>query len=161
MKKVKVMHVLGSRNLWGAEKIASEICNGMPRSEFEMVYVSPDGPIRKVLEGMGVNYVPIDRMTPRSIGAAMKQFNPDIIHAHDNKASLLSYLSSVFRRNRPYIISHIHNSYPYLRRFGLRRMIDSVFRPRYSINIFCSEPISKYYEQYAPYFYKLHGRMVM
>lgn len=161
MKKIKVMHVLGSRNLWGAEKIASEICKAMSDSEFETVYASPEGPIRKVLEDKGVSYLPIGRMNPRAIARVIKLFGPDIIHAHDNKASLLSYLAVLVSRERPHIISHIHNSYPYLPRPGIRRIVDSIFRPLYSMNVFCSELTMNHYRVHAPYFNKLRGKVVL
>ena len=153
--------MLGSNNLWGAEKIAVEICKNLTQEGFDIIYTSPDGPIRKTLEEMGVEYVALSSLKPGIIRKIADDYKPDIIHAHDNKASLISYIAVPGLKKKPIIVSHIHNSYPYLKKTGLHKLVDSIFRTRYSANIFCSGLTRDYYMKHAPYFNRIKGVIVM
>ncbi|MBN2883454.1 MAG: glycosyltransferase family 4 protein [Clostridia bacterium] len=161
MNQIRIMHVLGSNNLWGAEKIAADICKSISDEQFKLAYASPEGPIEKTLNDMAVEFIPLKAMNPGTLVKAIDGFKPDIIHAHDNKASLFSYLAISTAGKKPIIVSHIHNSYPYLNKIGLHRMADSFFRPRYQANIFCSAMTKDYYKKHAPYFNKIKNSIVM
>ena len=160
MTKAVILHILGSKGLWGAESIAAAICLGMGE-EYDMIYISPDGPVGNLLKNMGVRYEPIDRLNACSIRRKIKAFKPDIIHAHDNRASVFSSAATLLCREKPYLISHVHNSFPYLKKPGILRFTDRIMRPRYDENIFCSNLTHSYYKKYAPYYSKLKNCRVM
>ncbi len=100
---MKILHVLSSNKLSGAENVAADICM-MFEDEVEMIYCSPIGEIESSLNDRNVKYFPIDRLSIKDVRRAISMTNPSIIHAHDVKATLISYLSS---SNIP-VISHLH-----------------------------------------------------
>lgn len=108
-KNVKVMHLLASNRFSGAENVVCQIIDIFKLSEFdvkiEMVYVSPDGPIRESLKKRHIVFVGISCLTPREVKKVIDEIKPDIIHAHDMRASVIATMST----NLP-IISHIHNN---------------------------------------------------
>ncbi len=107
-KAIKVLHVLTSTRYSGAENVACQIINGfMAEGNFyEMLYCSPDGQIRDALADWGVSFVPLESWSIRNLKKAIKMTKPDIIHAHDMKASLFS---AILCGSIP-LISHVHNN---------------------------------------------------
>lgn len=101
----KVLHVLSDVFFSGAENMVCQIVD-MFRGEYDMVYVSPDGPIRQALEARHVAYRPIAAVTPKEIRRVMAEEKPDIVHAHDMKASFAAALAC----GRTPLVSHIHNN---------------------------------------------------
>ena len=101
----KVLHVLSDVFFSGAENMVCQIVD-MFRGEYDMVYVSPDGPIRQALEARRVTYRPIAAVTPKEIRRVMAEEKPDIVHAHDMKASFAAALAC----GRTPLVSHIHNN---------------------------------------------------
>lgn len=73
-----------------------------------------------------------------------------IIHAHDNKASVYAYL---VKKKLKYlkIISHIHNEYIWLRKISKEKMVDRFFRNKYDVNLVCGRNIYDYYLENANY----------
>lgn len=105
---IKVMHLLTSNSYSGAENVVCQIINIFKNfygDKFEMVYVSPKGQIANTLKDRGVSYVGINNLTPCEVRKVINEIKPDIIHAHDMRASVVAALST----NLP-IISHIHNN---------------------------------------------------
>lgn len=104
---MKVLHVLYSERFSGAENVVCQII-GMFRGtqDIEMVYCSPEGPIRDVLKEKNIKYVPIKTLSKREIARVIKEEKPDIIHAHDMRASFVCALAC---KKIP-LISHIHNN---------------------------------------------------
>lgn len=101
----KVLHILSDVFFSGAENMVCQIVD-MFRGEYDMVYVSPDGPIRQALEARNVAYRPIAAVTPKEIGRVIAEEQPDIVHAHDMKASFAAALAC----GKTPLISHIHNN---------------------------------------------------
>ena len=105
---MKVMHVLNSRIYSGAEKVVCQIIKSFRSVEgMEMVYCSPDSDIvRQMLEEQGVIYLPMETMSTKELGRVIAEQKPDLIHAHDMRASFFSALCC----GRIPLVSHIHNN---------------------------------------------------
>lgn len=103
---MKVLHVLNSRIYSGAEKVVCQIVH-MFEGEVEMVYCSPYSEIvESMLQQERVTYLPVDSLVPGELSRIIREQNPDIIHAHDMRASFVSALCC---GSIP-LISHIHNN---------------------------------------------------
>ena len=103
---MKVMHVLSSRIYSGAEKVVCQIIKSF-RDEVDMVYCSPDSDIvRQMLCEQNVTFLPMENMSISELKRVIAQVQPDLIHAHDMRASLFSALSC----GKIPLISHIHNN---------------------------------------------------
>ena len=105
---MKVIHVLSSRIYSGAEKVACQIIRSFRTGQtVDMVYCSPQSDIvAGMLEAQDIRYIPIDSMSVANLRAVFRQEKPDLIHAHDMRASFLSCLCC----GRTPVVSHIHNN---------------------------------------------------
>ena len=105
---MKVMHVLNSRIYSGAEKVVCQIIKSFePVDGVEMVYCSPDSDIvRKMLAEQGVTFLPVESLTPGNLKKVIDEQKPDLIHAHDMRAGLVSALCC----GKIPLVSHIHNN---------------------------------------------------
>ncbi|MBP3684225.1 MAG: glycosyltransferase [Oscillospiraceae bacterium] len=105
---MKIMHVLNSRIYSGAEKVVCQIIKSFRGVEgMEMVYCSPDSDIvRQMLEEQGVTYLPMETMSTKELGRVIREQKPDLIHAHDMRASFFSALCC----GKIPLVSHIHNN---------------------------------------------------
>ncbi|MDY2557162.1 MAG: glycosyltransferase, partial [Candidatus Faecousia sp.] len=104
-RKPRVLHILSDVFFSGAENMVCQIVE-MFRGEIDMVYASPEGPIREALEARNVTYFPIASVTPGEIRRAIRQVGPDLVHAHDMKASVAAAAAC----GKTPLISHIHNN---------------------------------------------------
>ena len=103
---MKVLHVLNSRIYSGAEKVVCQIVH-MFAGEVEMVYCSPYSEIvESMLQQEKVTYLPVNDLVPGELARIIREQKPDIIHAHDMRASFVSALCC---GSIP-LISHIHNN---------------------------------------------------
>ena len=104
---MKVLHFLQSNCFSGAENVVCQII-GMLRDEprIELVYCSPDGPIREALQERSIFFHPIRDFCKEELIKAIDIEKPDVIHAHDMRASFIA--SQVCGDIR--LISHIHNN---------------------------------------------------
>lgn len=101
----RVLHILSSNSYSGAENVAATIIRST-EDDYEVYYCSPEGPIEEVLKRQGIKYIPLRGNKYLAITKTFRKMKPDIVHAHDYKATILSALAS---RNCK-IISHIHQS---------------------------------------------------
>ena len=104
---MKVLHILSSNIFSGAENVVCQII-GMFRDEPEvqMAYCSPEGTNRKALEERDIDFIPLNKLNISEIRRAIDAYQPDIIHAHDMRASFLAARAC---GSIP-LISHIHNN---------------------------------------------------
>lgn len=111
MRKLRVMHILNTGGYSGAENVVITMINSM-KSQVNGFYVSPRGDIEKILCDQKIKYVPINNnhVTPKELSRAIKEIKPDIIHAHDFTAGVVSAWSSF---GIP-IINHLHNNSPWI-----------------------------------------------
>ena len=103
----KIMHILNSSSYSGAEKVVITIIKNLSDG-YEACYVSPDGTIAQQLKKNNITYYPLDKLSISNLSTTIKDFKPDIIHAHDCRASVYSCLASF---GIP-ILSHLHNNDP-------------------------------------------------
>ena len=102
---MKILHLLSCNSFSGAENVACTIIESLDES-YECIYCSPNGSIKDVLLDKGINYYPLSKLSLKELKKALKDIQPDIIHAHDYKASCLA---SFFHKKYK-IISHIHGN---------------------------------------------------
>ena len=103
---MKVMHVLNSRIYSGAEKVVCQIIQSF-RGDVEMVYCSPDSDIvRQMLAEQHVTFLPLENMSTSQLKRVIAEQKPDLIHAHDMRASFFSALCC----GKIPLVSHIHNN---------------------------------------------------
>lgn len=107
MQKIKIMHLLQSDRFSGAENVVCQIINMMDNNDnIEMTYCSSDGQIREALNERNIKFLPISNLTVKEVKRIINEYKPDLIHAHDMRASFIGALAC---GNIP-IISHIHNN---------------------------------------------------
>ena len=105
---MKVMHVLNSRIYSGAEKVVCQIIKSFrDDAGMEMVYCSPESEIvRQMLSEQDVTYLPMETMSTKELSRVIAEQKPDLIHAHDMRASFFSALCC----GKIPLVSHIHNN---------------------------------------------------
>lgn len=102
---MRILHLLPTNSFSGAENVACQIIglfSGNP--DYDMAYCSPEGPIHKEVEGRNIRFIGLESFSRKQIRKAIKEFKPDVIHAHDMRATLMS---AVIKGNLP-VVSHIH-----------------------------------------------------
>ena len=124
-----VLHLLNTSTYSGAENVAITIIRSMKKlyPDHSLIYVSPDGPIRKRLEAEGVEFEPIEKISRKEIRRVVKKYRPDVIHDHDFTASIVSAYSTL----RVPVISHIHNNTPWLKSLGVKSIAYGLSTLRY------------------------------
>lgn len=102
---MKVLHILQSNRFSGAENVVCQIIALFQNdSDYQMVYTSEDGQIGEELKKRQIEFVPMVKLCKQELRRVISEINPDIIHAHDRKAS---FLASKVVKNTP-IIVHMH-----------------------------------------------------
>lgn len=102
----------------GAEKVAMDIINGL-KNEYEFIYVTRKGKINEILKEKNIKYVNIRELSVKEVRRIVKECKPDIIHAHDYRASVIAAFSFI----KVPIISHLHNNSPWLKKINLFSII--------------------------------------
>lgn len=103
---MKILHLLTSNKFSGAENVVCQIIDIFRDSQYQMIYCSPDGSFGKSLKDRDIEYYPLKKFSLREIKKAIVSLNPDIIHAHDMRATLWATMSA----GKIPVISHIHNN---------------------------------------------------
>lgn len=111
---MRVIHLLSSNNLSGAEKVAISIINSCTEN-VESFYASPSGKIINSLEKLEIKHIPIERINPISISTIIRKYKPDIVHAHDFRASIKLGFTPLKCKK----ISHIHQNPPWINKLSL------------------------------------------
>lgn len=104
---MRIIHLLESSRFSGAENVVCQIIGMVEKNEdIEMVYCSRDGQIREALSERNIQFAPIINLTVKEVKRIIKEYKPDIIHAHDMRASFVAALAC----GKIPFISHIHNN---------------------------------------------------
>lgn len=104
---MKILHILSSHIFSGAENVVCQIINMYKdQAGVEMAYCSPDGTIRSALEERGITFYPLESMSKSAVKAVIDEYQPDLVHAHDMRASLFAALAC---GNLP-LVSHVHTN---------------------------------------------------
>ncbi len=103
---MKVLHVLYSQIYTGAEKVAAQIIKAF-EGKVDMAYASLDSDsVWEILDGMGIRHYSFEELTPGSLKKIIREYQPDVIHAHDMRTS---FVASLCCGSIP-LVSHIHNN---------------------------------------------------
>ena len=117
---LRVMHLISTDVFSGAENVACQIINLFKdNQEYIMTYCTIIGKNKEALECRGINTTELDRFNLKSIKKACSSFKPNIIHAHDPKATIAAVLTN----KKQNIISHIHSNHRYMRKITLKSLI--------------------------------------
>ena len=104
---MKVLHLLQSPHFSGAENVVCQIIAMMKNDEsIEMIYCSSDGEIREELKERGIKFYPMTSLSCSEVKRVIKEVKPDVIHAHDMRASFVAALVC----GKTKLVSHIHNN---------------------------------------------------
>lgn len=103
---MKVLHVLYSKIYTGAEKVAAQIIKAF-EGRVDMAYCSLEcGEVWEILDGMGIRHYGVEELTPATLSRVIREYQPDVIHAHDMRTSFVAALCC----GKIPLISHIHNN---------------------------------------------------
>lgn len=104
---MKVLHLLQSNRFSGAENVVCQIISMMKEEPgIQIAYCSRDGQIREALKDRNIEYYPISEITVEEVKRVIKEYEPNIIHAHDMRASFIAARAC----GKLPLISHIHNN---------------------------------------------------
>lgn len=136
---MRILHLLKSDKFSGAENVVLTIMNLFP--EEEMIYASPDGPIRKVVEGVGHRFYALKSSKIGSVKKAIAELKPDIIHAHDFSMAT----NAAWAADKTPVIAHLHNNPPWLGKIHPKSVMFALALPRIQQVISVSESVQKEY----------------
>ena len=120
MPPVKILHLLPSNCFSGAEHVILQIMDLFRNDPYyEMWYVCSEGPIRFILQKRGVRYKLVPAFSKKEVAKVLQDINPDIIHAHDFRASVMA--ARIGRSAK--IISHLHNNWPWIKKINMRTLV--------------------------------------
>ena len=117
-KKIKVLHVLKSSVYSGAENVVITIMKHLAE-QFDFAYLATKGEIEAVLKKEQLSYYLLKKYTRKAIGKVIREFEPDIVHAHDFTATV--FCSSL--RKDFYLISHLHYDPPWVKHWNLKTIL--------------------------------------
>lgn len=118
-RKIKVLHILSSHVYSGAENVVYQIVNMFRDDpEYEMLYCSPDGPIREALKARQVPFRPVAKVGYPELKQVIREYQPDIIHAHDVKAGIVAAATA----GKIPVISHIHACFDTMTRVSVKSL---------------------------------------
>lgn len=104
---MRILHLLQSNHFSGAENVVCQIIDMFrDDEEIEMIYSSTDGQIREALSERNIEFAPMKELSVSEAKRVISEVKPDIIHAHDMKAS---FIAAIAGKKIP-LISHIHNN---------------------------------------------------
>ncbi len=138
---MRVLHILNSYSLGGAEQIAVEIINYMSMNGHTFGYCClSGGNINEYINQDKTKLFLLDKLTKKNIKKVIKEFCPDLIHAHDFTASMITSWST----NIP-IVSHIHHNAAWIGRINLKTLVYNFFSYKFKKIIFVSNITEKQY----------------
>ena len=136
---MKILHLLKSNKFSGAENVVLTIMSFF--SDEEVVYASPDGPIRKIVENSGYQFYALESNNIRAIKKAIAELKPDIIHAHDfSMATNAAWASGGIP-----VVAHLHNNPPWLGKIHPKNIAFTLALPRIRQIISVSESVPEEY----------------
>ncbi|MDH5159348.1 hypothetical protein BLX88_09400 [Bacillus obstructivus] len=116
--KTKVLHLLSSNSYSGAENVVCHIID-MFKDEIDMAYCSPIGTIKESLDEKNIDYLPLEKVSYIELKKVISSYKPDIIHAHDIRASVIA---AQFSKKVP-IISHLHGKFEEMTKLSVKSIL--------------------------------------
>ena len=151
-RKMRVLHILSSNVYSGAENVACSII--LNSVNYSCAYCSPRGEIEKALKKLNIEYYGLAKMSLREINEVIKKYKPDILHAHDYKASILA---AIAKNKDCILISHIHKNDPSMSKIGLKSILYSICQKKINKIVLVSQEI----ENESPLIKKEHNKVVI
>ncbi len=131
---MKVLHLLASNKFSGAENVVCQIIDMFANEpNIEMAYCSADGPIADTLREKNIVFYPMKKLDIKELRKVLKKYKPDIIHAHDMRAS---FIASFFRYP---VVSHIHGNHLELRKLSVQSLLYLFASRKFTKIIFVSQ----------------------
>ncbi|WP_182186197.1 glycosyltransferase [Pectinatus frisingensis] len=112
---MKILHLLASTEYSGAEHVAIDIIQSLTQ-KYDFLYASPNGSIENVLKNKNVKFYGLQKLSYMNVYKLYKLYKPDIIHAHDYRASCIAAMLPYHVK----IVSHIHNNNKWAKYLNLR-----------------------------------------
>ncbi len=125
-KKIRIAHVLKSSLYSGAENVVLTIIKEL-RIRYDFLYIATDGPIRDKLEEAQVPYALVDKFNEKNVKKVLKEYDPDIVHAHDFSASVVCALIGGYK-----LISHLHYDPPWAQKWNAKTLVYTILSKRIS-----------------------------
>ena len=115
-----VLHLMSTHVFSGAENVACQIINAFKEDKsYRMIYVSEISDNKSNLDDRNIQYYKIKKFNYWNIRKAIKELKPDIIHAHDIKASVIAAL--FYKKTK--IVSHVHANHENMRKKTIKTML--------------------------------------
>ena len=133
-RKKIVIHVLSSNKYSGAENVACTIIENL-KDYYDSYYCCPFGTIEDTLNEKNIKYVKLNKFSFLELKKVIDSIKPDIIHAHDNKASVIC---SFLKKNRK-LISHIHGNNKIMNSINLKTLLFNLCSKKIDRIIWVSE----------------------
>ncbi|MCL2595296.1 MAG: glycosyltransferase [Promicromonosporaceae bacterium] len=138
-RPLRVLHLLGTNRVSGAENVILTIMDLFRDGEVEMTYCSPDGPIRDAVTERGLTFLPLPSLTPWGLRKVLRAAKFDVIHAHDFRASQVAAMS----RFSGQIVAHIHSNPRFVKSWNPLTMAYRVVCDRFSRMVFVSDEATR------------------
>ena len=144
----KVLHVLSTKTLNGAEKVALDICANLDTNIFNPLVACAGDELRGIfqkenIKSFKINISNLNIKELFKLRKILKNENIALIHAHDVRASIAAKFASI-NLNIP-VISHIHGEYDWLKSKSILKIIDKLFRDKYDLSLACSKNVKEFY----------------
>lgn len=136
--RIRILHVLKSNSFSGAENVVITICRNI-RKDYECAYASVDGPIAGRLAEENVVFYPMRTFSIFELRRIIKEYRPDIVHAHDFSASV--YCACY--KKKYHLVSHLHNNPPWILKWNMRSILYRMFLKRMEKIIIVSTAIAQ------------------
>jgi len=104
---MRIACLLRTGIFYGAENMTVLAAKHMAKNH-DVWYCCPEGTINEYLKDTGVTYVPIDKVSVKTVRQLKKRLKPDIFLVLDNKASMVCALAGV-----PFV-SYQQNNWPFI-----------------------------------------------
>ena len=119
-RPIKVLHLISTSLFSGAENVACQIINLFKSDNgYDMKYCAAIEKNKLALEIRKIPVLKLDKFNIHNIKKAIREYNPDIIHAHDPKSTIASVIASRGKK----IIAHIHSNHRYMRKISIKSCI--------------------------------------
>ena len=123
------MHLLASNFFSGAENVVCQIIEMFHGyNGFEMAYASEDGKIHETLAARNITFIPMQRLSLSEVSRVIRLYKPDIVHAHDVRASVVAAGAG----GRVRLLSHIHGNNVDMHRVNPKTLLYLLASARFS-----------------------------
>lgn len=142
--KKRVFHFLNTGNYSGAENVVVNIAQLV--NNYNHVYVSPDGAINEILSNNNISHISIPKLSFLNYLHIVSKYKPDIVHAHDFKASIIAgILSSKVTSYGGKVIAQLHKNDLRMTKLSVLSVVFCLILKRFSKVIVVSQSVVNEY----------------